>query len=226
MSNPLSGIPDPENRRPVSRRFQPSPVREALGEMKDALQTRIRRLQPAFQRLQYRAKDAGRRAQRSAQDLWLRGKRNPRRFGLAGGAVALTLVGAYAVSASVANRSRCPAPTDGKAPKFLVLMDSIPQVPAGSKLEIQYEVCGLTSGAPYRGKVRLMQQQRLAGKKKSSKIKPTVVSFKDRADGVSTRREQPVSLASTKPGTYTLEVVIADGKGRERKRAQKIVVRR
>jgi hypothetical protein len=52
------------------------------------------------------------------------------------------------------------------------------------------------------------------------------VSFKDRADGVSTRREQPVSLASTKPGTYTLELVIADGKGRERKRAQKIVVRR
>jgi hypothetical protein len=71
-----------------------------------------------------------------------------------------------------------------------------------------------------------VQQQRLAGKKKSSKIKPTVVSFKDRADGVSTRREQPVSLASTKPGTYTLELVIADGKGRERKRAQKIVVRR
>jgi hypothetical protein len=108
----------------------------------------------------------------------------------------------------------------------MVLMDSIPQAAAGSKLEIQYEVCGLSSGTPYRGKVRLVQQQRLAGKKKSSKPKPTVVSFKDRADGVATRRQQPVSLASTKPGKYTLELVIADGKGRERKRVQKVTVGR
>src|SRR5918997_1799967 len=226
MSDPLSGIPDPETRRPVSRRFQPSPVREALGEIKDALQTRMRRMQPALQRLQYRAKDAGRRAQRYAQDLWFRGKRNPRRFGLAAGAVALTVVGAYAVSASMAGNSLCPPVARGKAAKFVVLMDSIPQASAGSKLEIQYEVCGLASGTPYRGKVRLVQQQRLAGKKKSSKPKPTVVSFKDRADGLATRRQQPVSLASTKPGNYTLELVIADGKGRERKRAQKIIVRR
>jgi hypothetical protein len=109
----------------------------------------------------------------------------------------------------------------------MVLMDSIPQAAAGSRLEIQYEVCGLSSGMPYRGKVRLVQQQqRLAGKKKSSKPKPTVVSFKDRADGLATRRQQPVSLASIKPGKYTLELVIADGKGRERKRAQKIIVSR
>ena len=225
MSNPLSGIPDPESRRPVSRRFQPSPVREALGEMKDALQTRLRRIQPAFQRMQYRAKDAGRRTQRYARDLWFRGKRNPRKLGLAAGATALTLVGAYAVSASMANKSSCPPGTDGKAPKFMVLMDSIPQATAGSKLNIQYEVCGLLSGTQYRGKVRLVQQQRPAGKKKSSKLKPTVISFKDRADGVATRRQQTFSLASTKPGSYTLELVVADSKGRERKRVQKIVVR-
>ncbi len=226
MSNPFSGVPDPETPRPVSRRFQPSPVREALGEMKDALRTRLRRIQPMLQRMQYRAKDAARRGQRYAQDLWFRGKRNPRRFGLAAGAVVLTLAGAYAVSASMADRSLCPPARAGKAPKFMVLMDSIPQAAAGSKLEIQYEVCGLSSGTPYRGKVRLVQQQRLAGKKKSSKPKPTVVSFKDRADGVATRRQQPVSLASTKPGKYTLELVIADGKGRERKRVQKVTVGR
>ena len=225
MSNPLSGIPDPEATRPVRRRFQPSPVKEALGEMKDALQARLRRIQPRLQRIQSGAKDAGRRARRYGQDLWFRGKRNPRRWGLAGGAVALTLVGAYAVSASMANESSCPSAIPGKAPKFLVLMDSVPQLTTGSKLEIQYEVCGLASGAAYRGKVRLMQQQRLAGKKKKSQPKPTVVSFKGQADGVATRREQPVSLASTKPGTYTLELVVADGKGRERKRTQKVVIR-
>ena len=225
MSNPLSGIPDPEIPRPVRRRFQPSPVQEALGEMKEALQARLRRIQPTFQRMQRGAKDASRQAWRYGQDLWFRGKRNPKRLGLAGGAVALTLVGAYAVSASMSNRSLCPSAITGKAPKFLVLMDSIPQMAAGSKFEIQYDVCGLASGTPYRGKVRLVQQQRLAGKKKSSQPKPTVVSFKDRADGVATRRQQPVSLASTKPGTYTLELVVADSKGRERKRTQKVVLR-
>ena len=225
MSNPLSGIPDPEIPRPVRRRFQPSPVREALGEMKDALKARLRRIQPTLQRMQRGTKDASRQARRYAQDLWFRWKRNPRRLGLAGGAVALTLVGAYAVSASMTNSSPCPSGIAGKAPKFLVLMDSIPQMTAGSKFEIQYDICGLASGTPYRGKVRLVQQQRTIAKKKSAAAKPLVVSFKDRADGVATRRQQPVSLASTKAGTYTLELVVADSKGRERKRTQKVVVR-
>jgi hypothetical protein len=225
MSNPLSGIPDPENSRPVRRRFQPSPVREALGEMKEALQTRLRRIQPTLQRMQHRAKDASRRAQRYGQDLWFRGKRNPRRLGLAGGAAALTLAGAYAVSASMANKSLCPPGTSGKAPKFMVLMDSIPQAAAGSKLEIQYEVCGLASGTPYRGKVRLVQQQRTIAKKKSAPAKPLVVSFKKRSQGLATRGEQQVNLGSTKPGKYTLELVVADNKGRERKRVQKVVVK-
>ena len=225
MSNPLSGIPDPENSRPVRRRFQPSPVREALGEMKEALQTRLRRIQPTLQRMQHRAKDASRRAQRYGQDLWFRGKRNPRRLGLAGGAAALTLAGAYAVSASMANKSLCPPGTSGKAPKFMVLMDSIPQAAAGSKLEIQYEVCGLASGTPYRGKVRLVQQQRMIAKKKSAPAKPLVVSFKKRSQGLATRGEQQVNLGSTKPGKYTLELVVADNKGRERKRVQKVVVK-
>jgi hypothetical protein len=226
MSNPLPGIPDPETRRPVSRRFQPSPVREALGEMRDALQTRIRRMQPALLRLQYRAKDAGRRVKRHAQDLWFRGKRNPQRFGLAGGAVVLTLAGAYAVSASMAGNSLCPSGNKGKAPKFVVMMDSIPQASAGSKLEIQYEVCGLAAGTPYKGKIRLAQPQKTIAKKKSTASKPLVVSFKDRSKGLATRGEQQVSLGSTKPGKYTLELVIADGQGRERKRAQKVTVGR
>ena len=225
MSNPLSGIPDPENSRPVRRRFQPSPVREALGEMKEALQTRLRRIPPTVQRMQHRAKDASRRAQRYSQDLWFRGKRNPRRFGLAGGAAALTLAGAYAVSASIATKSSCPSGANGKGPKFLVVMDSVPQAAAGSKLEIQYEVCGLTSGTPYRGKIRLVQQQKTIAKKKSAAAKPLVVSFKNRSQGLATRGEQQVSLGSTKPGKYTLELVVADNKGRERKRVQKIIVR-
>jgi hypothetical protein len=105
-------------------------------------------------------------------------------------------------------------------------MDSVPHTVAGSKLEIQYEVCGLALGTPYRGKVRLVQQQKTIAKKKSAAAKPLVVSFKDRSQGLATRGEQQVNLGSTKPGKYTLELVVADNKGRERKRVQKITVRR
>ena len=226
MSDPLSGIPDPEHSRPVRSRFRPSPVQEALGEMKDALQVKLRRIQPTLQKMQRRANDAGHRAQRYGQDLWYRGKRNPKQFGMIGGGIALTLATAYAVSASMADRSRCPNVGAEKQPKFLVLMDSVPHAAAGSRLEIQYDVCGLASGTTYRGKVRLVQPQKTIGKKKSAAAKPLVVSFKDRSKGLATRGEQQVSLGSTKPGKYTLELVVADGKGRERKSVQKIIVRR
>jgi hypothetical protein len=138
-----------------------------------------------------------------------------------GGAVALTLVGAFALNASGAGRSLCPPASDGKTPPFLLLMDPVSPVPAGSGLEIHYDVCGLASGTPYRGRVRLAQV-----KKGSAKPKPLVVSFKDQADGVATRREQELDLTSTKPGAYTLELSVADSKGRERKRVQKVLVRR
>jgi len=103
-------------------------------------------------------------------------------------------------------------------------MDSVPQVTAGSNVEIHYDVCGLASGTAYRGRVRLARPQ-AAGKKKSARLKPLVVSFKDQVDGVATRRQQELKLASTKPGTYTLELVVVDNKGRERKRVQKVLVK-
>jgi hypothetical protein len=137
-----------------------------------------------------------------------------------GGAVALTLVGAFALNASGAGRSLCPPTSDRKTPQFLLLIDPVAPVAAGSEVEIQYDVCGLPSGTPYRGRVRLTQV-----KKGSAKPKPLVVSFKDQVDGVATRRQQELDLASTKPGTYTLELSIADSKGRERTKVQKVLVK-
>lgn len=222
MSDPFSGIPDPETPRPIRRRSQPGPVQEALRAMQESLRGALPVAQEALRRAQRVAEDGLRRAQRYGEDLRLRGKRNPRTAGVIGGAIALTLVGAYALSASGAGRSLCPPTSDRKPPQFRVLMDPVPQVAAGSAVEIHYDVCGLASGTPYRGRVRLVQQ----GKKKgSAKPKPLVVSFKDQVDGVATRRHQQVDLSSTKPGTYALELSIADKQGRERKRVQKVVVR-
>jgi hypothetical protein len=99
-------------------------------------------------------------------------------------------------------------------------MDPVSHVKAGSEVEIHYDVCGLASGSPYRGRVRLTPV-----KKGSAKPKPLVVSFKDQVDGVATRRQQDLDLASTRPGTYTLELSVADSKGRERTRMQKVLVK-
>jgi hypothetical protein len=193
--------------------------------MRESVRAALPTAQGAFRKAQRVAQEAFRRAQRFGQDLWLRGKRNPRPLGIIGGAVALTLVGAYALSASWAGRSLCPPTSDGKTPRFALLMDPVHQVAAGSEVEIHYDVCGLPSGTPYRGRVRLMQQRALA-KKGSAKPKPLVVGFKDRVDGVATRRQQQLDLASTKPGSYTLELTVVDNRGRERKRVQKVVVGR
>lgn len=196
MSQPFSRIPDPEAPRPFKRRLQPGVVQEAMGR-------------------------AMRTTQRYGKDLWQRGKRHPRTLALVGGTIALTLGGAYALSAS--GRSLCPAPA-GKAPRFILLMDPVPQAAAGSELEIHYDVCGLRSDTPYRGRVRLSQQS-TGGKKKAAKPKPMVVTFKDTVDGPATRRSQELKLGTIKPGAYTLELSITDNLGRERKKLQKLVVK-
>jgi hypothetical protein len=103
-------------------------------------------------------------------------------------------------------------------------MDPVPQVAAGSEVDIHYDVCGLASGTPYRGRIRLMQQ-RAGGKKGSAKPKPLMVSFKDQVDGVATRRHQQLDLGLTKPGAYTLELSVADKQGRERTKVQKVLVK-
>jgi hypothetical protein len=227
MSNPFSGIPGPEMPRPFKRRVQPRVVQEALRVMREALRTIRDALRPAMpaaqralRRAQWAARDASRHAQRHGENLWLQGKRNPRTVGVIGGAVALTLVGAIALSASGAGRSLCP-PASDKKPPFVLRMDPVPPVAAGSEVEIHYDVCGLPSGTPYRGRVRLTQQ----GKKASAKSKPLVASFRDKVDGIATRRHQELNLASARPGAYTLELYVADNQGRERRRVQKVLVK-
>ena len=236
MSDPFSEMPGMP--RPTRRRFEPGLVQEGLRALKDTLRPAGSKAQAALRRAARSAMEGFRRAQRLAmkgldraqghgRDLWRRGQRKPRTVAVVAGAIALTLVGAYAVNAS--GRSLCPPVIKGKTPKFHVLMDAVPQATAGSKVEINYDVCGLASGSAYSGRVRLIQsQQQPAGKKKkkkSAKPTPIVVSFKDRVDGPATRREQELTLGSTRPGTYSLELTVTDSKGRERKKVQKVVVK-
>jgi hypothetical protein len=221
MSQPFSGMPNPESPRPFKRRSQPAVIQEAVEKM-------LRTTRDRAQVLLHRARRGGREAfwlgQRQAQNLWHRGKRNPRTVGLIAGALVLTLGGgAYALSASSTGRSLCPPSSESR---FLLLMDWVPNPAARSEMEIHYDVCGLPSGTPYRAKVRLSQQQPVGKKKKkSAPPKPLVVTIKDKVDGPATRRHHELNLGTTKPGAYILELSVVDNQGRERKRQQKVVVR-
>ncbi|HYF38669.1 MAG TPA: hypothetical protein VD930_03190 [Gemmatimonadales bacterium] len=216
MTQPFSGIPDPGFPR-RRRRFEPGIVQEALQAARRELQ-----------RLGRGAKHHGQKLWFHGQNLWQRGKRRPRVLGLAAGAVALTLAGAYTLSAS--GRSLCPpaassASSKTQKPRFLLLMDQVPHPTAGSELDIGYDVCGLPSGTPYSGRIRLVPAQTTAKKKKSAKPKPLTVSFKDKVDGPAFRTAKELELGATKPGAYTLELTVVDNQGRERKRFQKILVK-
>jgi hypothetical protein len=103
-------------------------------------------------------------------------------------------------------------------------MDPLPYPAARAELKIHYDVCGLPSGTPYRGKVQLAQQKPKT-KKGAAKPKPLVVTFQDKVDGPATRRYQELNLGATKPGPYTIELTVVDNRGRERKRFQKILVK-
>jgi hypothetical protein len=218
MTTPFSGIPDPGFPRWSRRGLQ----RRALGE--------------AFQRVRREARrysqDLGRHSKnlgRYSRELWQRGKRNPRALALIGGALTLTLVGAYTLNASGVGPSLCPVPRQASSPnskpqkaaRFAVLMDPVAHPVAGSELEIYYDVCGLPSGTPYLGRIEMIQQ-RTGGKKGSAKPKPLAFTFQDKADGLGTRRREEFELGSTAPGFYTVELSVVDSQGRERKKLQKI----
>lgn len=211
MSQPFSGIPSPGSPSPFKRRAQPNALQESVSKaLKSAQQLGGRAL---------------REARMYGQTLWQRGRRRPRTVGLVGAGIVVTLVGAYALSAS--SRSLCPPVGEAKTARFLLLMDPVPHQVAGSDMIIDYDVCGLKSGTPYRGKVKLTQQVATSNKKKKTPPKPKslVVTFQDEVDGVASRHSQELKLGATKPGTYTLELSVIDNLGRERKRLQKVQVK-
>lgn len=224
MSQPFSSLPDPGARPPIRRRTQPGAVH--LDMIQQALANALRKTRRLGRDIWYQAQRHGQplwyRAKRYARDLWSRGRRHPRAISLIAGALVLTLAGAYTLSASGAGQSLCP-PAASKTAEFSLLVDRIPHSRAGSELEIRYDVCGLPSGTPYHGRAKL-SQQRPSGKKKTSQPKPLMVAFRDKVDGLATRRSQDMDLTYTKPGTYSLELLVVDNKGRERKKTQKIVI--
>jgi hypothetical protein len=104
------------------------------------------------------------------------------------------------------------------------LLDPVPARPAGSDLEVFYDVCGLASGTTYSSRLRLSRQNEGLKKLFRGGSKPLVATFQERAEGPATRRRRSVSLESARPGAYTLDLVVTDNRGRARRRTQSVVV--
>jgi hypothetical protein len=83
MSQPFSGVPKPEIPRPFKRRSQPAVIQEAVQK---ALRTARERVRPLLERARREGRAGLWLAQRQAQNLWHRGRRNPRTVGLIAGA--------------------------------------------------------------------------------------------------------------------------------------------
>jgi hypothetical protein len=210
MSQPFSRIPEPEIPRPFKRRLQPNSVQQVLEQVWRA------------------GRRQGDVLWRRGQELWRRGRRHPKAIGMAAAAVALTLLGGYTLNASGVGRSMCTSAQSSsparnvKSGGFLLLTDPVGSPVAGSELEIHYDVCGLSSGAAYRGRLQISRP--LTAKKKTTKANSLVITFRDKVDGPATRRHREVSLSKLRPGVYTLELTVSDGRGRERKSTQKFWV--
>jgi hypothetical protein len=211
MTQPFSRIPEPEIPRPFKRRLQPTGIPQAVLD--------------AWGRVKRQSGELWRQGKRQGEELWRKGKRHPRMLGMIGGAAALTVVGAYTLSATGSGHSLCASALgakNAKTPKFVVLMEPIGSAAVGSDLEIRYDVCGLPSGSDYRGRVEITQRVVTKKKKGSPKPKSLAVNFKDESDGLATSKEEEVELRNLKPGAYTLQLTVVDKQGRERKALQKI----
>lgn len=150
------------------------------------------------------------------------GHRQKRWALLALGLVPTSLIAWSVIGSTGSGPSLCPAATDSAG--FLLLLDPVPARPAGSDLEVFYDVCGLSSGTPYSSRFRLSRRDEGLKKLFGGGSKPLVATFQERAEGPATRRRRSISLESLRPSAYTLDLVVTDNRGRARRRTQTVVV--
>jgi hypothetical protein len=131
-------------------------------------------------------------------------------------AVAVLTFSAFRMTSGAARSdSRCPTGVamDGKRP-FGVLVDSVETAPQGSDLDVRYDVCGLTTGTPFKTRFLLARTdggRRGAADRMASSIDDTAVD-------IGTRRHHVLAVGPMPAGNYRLTVVVTDDRGRRRDR--------
>jgi len=108
--------------------------------------------------------------------------------------------------------SKCPA-----APKeFSLLTDSIRNQRQGSKLQVNFDVCGLNEDDAFITDitVRRIGQNRFSRLVQGG-VRPLNESYPSVAIGPRTRRNRVVDISAMPPGRYQLDLVVTDAKKRE-----------
>lgn len=160
-----------------------------------------------------------------------------RRFWIGSATAAATVVvGYYAIHFATKHRTRCPgaplAAVDSahagaaKARTFSVLMDAVGSQSAGSSLDVYYDVCGLDAGTAYTANVRVEQNssgfRRLLGRSPG----PITASYDEEASSPAVRRHRTLAFGDMPPGSYSVDLVVTDGRGRVRAKSTAFQVER
>ena len=159
----------------------------------------------------------------SARWLGNRGARVWKRAGVAAvGCTLAVVLGRYAML----QRSRCPEarPDDGRTDdsaataalpaRFDVRVDALGRRAQGRDLIVYYDVCGLEAGSV---QTRIVVTKRESGLKRLfSPVEPVVASYDDEIDGPRSRRRRSIAFDGMPSGSYVLDLVVHDSKGRRR----------
>ncbi len=100
------------------------------------------------------------------------------------------------------------------AAPFDVRLDGLGRRPPGRDLDVYYDVCGLPAG---RVKMRFVVTKQESGLKRLfNGAEPIVVSYDDEIAGPRARRHRAIPFGDMPAGSYVMDVVVHDGKGRRR----------
>jgi serine/threonine protein kinase len=109
-------------------------------------------------------------------------------------------------------QSKCPGVLPEGVP-FVVLMDSIANKKENTKLIVNYDVCGLTPGAPVSTNFRL---QKLNQRNPLARQGDRVVPYLEVLSGERSRRRYELDLAGLSRGDYRLSINVTDARARVR----------
>jgi hypothetical protein len=188
-------------------------------------------------RLRAAVDDAGARAMRgvvaissllspriAAARAWISAR--TRRFWTAslGGTAAVWL--AYAAGRyALAQRSRCPRMANSqssadsaavpRSQPFTVLLDPVGSVRSGSNVDVYYDICGLGGGTV---KTHITVTKNESGLRRllGDGAEPVSVREEDAITGPAMRRHRTIDFGNMPAGSYTLDLVVRDDKGRVR----------
>ncbi|HEU4993731.1 MAG TPA: protein kinase [Gemmatimonadaceae bacterium] len=153
------------------------------------------------------------------------------------GGIAPSQVVASAATQPAGTPSRSPVPTpkpkplpESKCPPspktLALLMDSIRTQREGTKLQMGYDVCGLTAGAPYSAELSVKRTgQNPVKRVLVGSPQPVLDEFPATANSPRSRSTREVDISSLPPGRYELRFAVTDSRKRRAERVRQFEIR-